>query len=164
MTLSSSRLIYTKITESDFEEYYSWYSDGKLMKYITGKALTLPETRARFQNVLKINAEQTEGGLFMVYFKDSGEFMGIVRFTFMDEDQVEVGYGLKPEYWGQKYATEMLLCLMEYAGTIPRIRSLVGVVNPDNAASIKVLTNQGFTFWKTENENGKISGFYKLEV
>lgn len=165
MTLTSERLIYTQVTQAEKENYMSWYTDDTVMQYITGKGLTKEQADARFEKTLATNAANPNMGFYTANHRESGGFVGIAKFTYLNEEQTqaEVGYGMMPGYWGQGYATEMLVCLMKHAHSFPNIEELVGIVNPENLPSVKVLTKQGFTLYRA-TFGEQPSEYYQLKL
>lgn len=163
MHLQSNRLLYSPFTSEEFDDFYSWYGNDAVMKQVMGRTLTLEEAKARFEYALALNEEHNNAGLFSVKLKESQTFMGIVKFTYLKKTRVEIGYGSLPPYWGKGYATEMLQCLIQHALNFPEIKQLIGIVSPGNAASIKVLTKQGFSFHK-ESKTEDYSLHYKLKL
>jgi len=165
MTLTSERLVYTQVTLAEKENYMRWYTDNAVMQYITGTGLTNEQAEARFAKTLQTNEAYPTMGFYVVKNEANGEFIGIAKFTYLDDahTQAEVGYGMMPEYWGMGYGSEMLRCLVAYARSFSDIKELIGIVNPENDASIRVLTKQGFslcqaTFGEAPTEH------YKLEL
>lgn len=64
-------------------------------------------------------------------------------------EDVDIGYALLPEFWGQGYATEACAAVLAYAHYTLKLKRLVAIVSPDNAASIRVLEKIGLTFERT---------------
>lgn len=60
------------------------------------------------------------------------------------EGNVEIGYGLLPEYWGRGYATEAVCAAVEWALKQPGVTAVEAETEPDNAASQRVLEKAGF--------------------
>jgi RimJ/RimL family protein N-acetyltransferase len=164
MDLISERLVYHKITIAEISDYMRWYMNDEVMKYITGRGLTRQEAQARFEKVLAVNEKHPEVGFYSVKIKKETTFIGIAKLVHVTEEQAEVGYGSLPEFWGQKYASEMLRCLVHYAKEIPQIKELMAVVHPENAASIKILTNQNFTLYETAFEDSNPAEYYRLDL
>ncbi|MDN5200231.1 GNAT family N-acetyltransferase [Fulvivirgaceae bacterium BMA10] len=164
MELISERLVYTKVSEAEFDNYMSWYTSDEVMKHITGKGLTYEEGRARFERTLRINQAYSDIGFYAVKKKDDDTFVGIAKLTRYKDKQAEVGYGSLPAFWGQGYATEMLCCLVNYAKTMPWIKELIGIVDPDNQGSVKVLTNHGFKLYEKNILDGKPAAYYRLKL
>ena len=165
MNLTSSRLHYTQVTQAEKEHYMLWYTNDEVMQHITGKGLTTFEAEARFAKSLEINERFPNMGFYTAKHRETGAFVGIAKFTYLDEKQteVEVGYGMMPEYWGQGYATEILCYLMKHAQSFSHVTALVGIVNPENEASVKVLTKQGFKLDRLVSGEDPVA-YYKQEL
>lgn len=163
MQLKSERLIFTKATEPDRKNYLSWYTNDTVMKYITGKGMTDEAANARFEFALETNKNFPELGFYSANKKEDNTFVGLVKLVYYGKDQAEVGYGLLPEYWGKKYATEMLKCFIDYSKTLPKINELVALVDPENIPSKKILTNQAFTYLKKGVENERPVEYFILK-
>ena len=58
--------------------------------------------------------------------------------------EVEIGYGLAPEYWGQGYATEAVQAAVAWAFRQPDVWTVWAETLSDNIASQKVLAKVGF--------------------
>jgi RimJ/RimL family protein N-acetyltransferase len=164
MPLTSDRLIYTQITPADRAVYMSWYTNNDVMKYITGKGLSPQDAQARFEKALKANESNPEIGFFAVRNKEDNTFIGIAKFTFLTNTQVEVGYGSLPQFWGKGYASEMLRCLIDHADTIPQLDELIAIINAGNTASKNVAIKQGFQLYDTSHENNTLVEYYKLHL
>lgn len=59
---------------------------------------------------------------------------------------VDLGYALLPEYWGQGYAFEAAQAALIHGADRFSLRRVVGVVSEGNAASIRVLEKLGMRF------------------
>lgn len=164
MQLSSERLIYLPVTKNDRENYMAWYTNDDVMKYITGEGLNQVAADERFIKAIKNNEAHPEVGLYLAKHRQSGQFIGIAKLTYINDTQAEVGYGMMPAYWGMGYATEMLQCLMTYAQSIPQIKELIGIVNPENSSSVKVLTKQGFEWYENDELQEGNAVYYRLKL
>ena len=58
---------------------------------------------------------------------------------------VRLGYFLAESVWGRGLGTELVAGFVDWCRSEPRIRSIAGGVEADNAASARVLTKNGFT-------------------
>ena len=143
-TFTSARLGYTKFTPADFTNYLNLATNGKVMRYITGRALTEAEARTRFNNYLETNQLHPEAGFFSVNRKADGSFIGLAKLVYVTADEAEIGYSLLPDFWGQKYAAELVSCLLDYAASMPQLTRLLAIVDADNVVSVRLLTNHRF--------------------
>ncbi|MCH7827029.1 MAG: GNAT family N-acetyltransferase [Bacteroidetes bacterium] len=164
MKLESERLVYKKATEPDRENYLSWYTSNVIMRYITGKGMTDKAANARFEYALDINNKFPELGFYSANNKEDNKFIGIVKLVYYEGSQAEIGYGLMPEYWGKKYASEMLKCFVDYSKRISKINELIAIVDPQNIPSKKVLTKLSFTFLKNGLENERPAEYFVLSL
>ena len=69
---------------------------------------------------------------------------GLVRRDGLDD--VDLGYAFLPAYWGQGYASEAALAVLDYARRVLGLVRLVAIVSIDNDRSIKLLERLGFQF------------------
>ena len=61
-------------------------------------------------------------------------------------DEVEVGYGLLPEYWGRGLATEIAQACVRIGFQQLRLRSIVAITTPPNIASQRVMEKAGLAY------------------
>ncbi len=165
MAFFSNRLSYRKFESIDFESYSGWYQDPLVTKYITGRALTVQETKVRFEMVLEDNQAHSALGWYKIHLKENDVFMGIGKLKIIDSGLVEIGYGMLPEYWSQGFGTEMIACLLDQAKTFRFITTIVAIADPDNAPSIRILERQNFEKHKQGADNeGRLFVEYRKKV
>ena len=87
---------------------------------------------------------------YYIYEKnDSGKIIGtvalrnIVKGSFLS---ATIGYKLLPEYTGRGLCTEAVRCITDSAIRDSGLHRIVAYVQPDNAASISVLTRCGYGY------------------
>lgn len=61
-------------------------------------------------------------------------------------DDVDLGYALLPEFWSQGFAFEAASAVLEFAYASLEVPRTLGLVSPDNTASIGLLEKLGFSF------------------
>lgn len=165
MRLDSERLTYTTFTLNEMAGYAQLVMNEDVMKYITGKPLTQQESDARFmKNIIAVNEQHPDAGYFAVREKEDETFIGLAKLTYTSPGEAEIGYMLLPRFWGKRYATEMVQCLIAYAGTLHSITRLIAIIDPENPGSKKVLTNQGFRLYKTDFWDGLPAEYYSLSL
>ncbi len=158
--MHSKRLYYEKFGKNDLESYLSWYTDESVMKFITGKALDRKAAEDRFANAIKINETPGNFGFYMARLNSDNSFIGIGKLTMEGDDLAEIGYGMTPDYWGQGFGKEILDHFMDVAKQHPAIHELMGVVDPNNIASKKILESRGFELKKKEMVYERPADFY----
>lgn len=61
-------------------------------------------------------------------------------------NKYEIGFHLRPQFWGMGYATEAATAVIDYAFSVLRAEALFAGHNPCNTASSKVLLKLGFNY------------------
>jgi len=121
--------------------------DSRVQRYITGAAFTDEQVIAgleRFHRLNNVNGQ----GFWLIY--DSGDnCVGMCLLKPMPTQEatgnIETGYWLKPDYWGQGIAAEVAARLIEYAFVDLCLQKVTAVVDEQNIASAKSLEKAGMT-------------------
>ncbi len=61
-------------------------------------------------------------------------------------DEVEVGYGFHPEFWGRGLASEIATACLRFGGEELRLPSIVAITLPGNLRSQRVMTKVGLVY------------------
>lgn len=79
--------------------------------------------------------------------RTAGQFVGLAFFRVVsyENQSVELGYRLHPDYWRRGYATEAVRALVEFLAETIEVRKLVAYCVAENEGSLKVLENLGFS-------------------
>lgn len=156
--LETERLILRPFSEADLDLAIALRTDPEVMKFIA--EVSTPEVLATRIPVFCRRSEDGSMGMWRVELKGTGEAIGTsillplpeeesdTRWDFHENgkrvnEDVEVGYMLKPAAWGAGYATEITRRLLRYAFEETPLTEVVAVTHPDNAASQNVLRKSG---------------------
>lgn len=75
-----------------------------------------------------------------------------------DFTEAEVEYLLLLEYWGMGYGSEILRELLNKAEEMKSIQQVIGMIDPNNIASRKILLKNGFVSCKIyEIDDGSLT-------
>lgn len=144
--IQTPRLHILPLEEEDFAKAYEMMQNPEVMQYIGSGVKTEQEARTLF-NLFLEHQQKFGFSLGKVFKTDTGEFLGLggmVHFAMEhDNPTIEIGYWLNPEYWGQGYATEIAKHSADWAFQHLDIDKIVGVTQPDNVASQRVLQKAG---------------------
>lgn len=162
MEITGKNLRFNKLSAGDFHLYSRLVMNEDVMKYITGKALTLSEAGKRFQKAVQMTENEPVAGFFIVSTNSNSGFIGIGKLVQVTDNQYEIGYMLMPEYWGKGLASEIVHFLVDFAKAAHLADELIGIVDPENPASIRVLTKFGFVLYETDLIDGLPAAYYKL--
>ena len=88
-------------------------------------------------------------GLYLVELKETGESIGICGLIKRDTlEDVDIGYAFLPKFWLKGYAIESAMAVRNYAHEVLGLKRLVGITDPENVGSIRVLEKIGMKFEK----------------
>lgn len=161
-----ARIYLKKLMAHDFENFYSMTGNEKVMAMVTGRALSEEEARKKFNYFLQNNELYESFGGFKVLDATESHLLGFAKLEIKEEkrDEAELGYMLLPEFWGQGYGSEIALHLMEVAKSEPRLKRIWANTDPNNAASRKILINNGFTSEKLGIIDGLPSEIFGIQL
>jgi RimJ/RimL family protein N-acetyltransferase len=89
-----------------------------------------------------------------VIHREDAELIGFCGFWDGFAPEVEIGWRLRPEYWGRGLATEAATAVMEYGFRRWGFPRLIAVAQPANAASIRVMEKLGMEFERSFLHDG----------
>jgi ribosomal-protein-alanine N-acetyltransferase len=86
----------------------------------------------------------------------SKELLGLAKLEIKEgkRNEAELGYLLRPEFWGRGFGNEIAQVLMEVAQSDPELTRVFAITDPQNIASRKILLRNGFV----SEELGEIDG------
>jgi ribosomal-protein-alanine N-acetyltransferase len=150
--IETDRLFARQMLPSDFGEMCRMNKNPQVMATLGG-----PRTDEQTRELFQANLDHFEChgyGLWMFFSKPARAdaeslFVGRggLRNVFVGgHDEVEVGYAVMPEFWGQGLATEIAAASVNVAFTQLGLTDLVSFTLPTNFASRRVMEKCGFTF------------------
>lgn len=143
----------------DFSAYWMLVSNEMAMQMNYGRVFTQEEAKYLYEYMLKINQEQAAYGYFKVFLKTTNEYIGLGAAVLNEDDmEAEIEYMLFPEYWGVGYGSGIVDVLLEKIKEPKTIKQVTAIVELNNLASKKILTNHGFFSQKIyETEDGSLA-------
>ena len=124
-----------KMQPGDADALYRLLSDPAVMRY-----LEPPFDRAQTEDFLR-RAGLAEPPLVYAA-EENGDFIGYVIYHAYDEESVEIGWVLLPEYWGRGYASALTERLIDRARQ--EQKSVVIECAPAQAATKRIAIKKGF--------------------
>lgn len=128
---------------SDVDAAHRIYGDARVMRWVGDGAVRGPEhTRATLAEY--IDHQRARGFSFWaVLERRSGELIGDAG-LYSRGGEVELGYTLAYEQWGNGYATEAAELCVQAAFTELGLPELVALIRPENRSSAAVAMKLGF--------------------
>ena len=124
-----------KMQPGDADALYRLLSDPEVMRY-----LEPPFDRAQTEDFLR-RAGLTEPPLVYAA-EENGDFIGYVIYHAYDEDSVEIGWVLLPDYWGRGYASALTAQLIDRARQ--ERKSVVIECAPEQEATKRIAVKKDF--------------------
>lgn len=142
-------------TSNDFAIFYSLVKEDAVMRYVSGQGLTEEQAQEKFASILEVNAQSPMLGYFKIY-DATGAYLGDGKMEWnkRDRTQLEIGYILKESYWGKGYGTQICSELLALAARTNPTTSIIGIIDPANIASRKLLEKFGFKSYFIGIEDG----------
>lgn len=146
----SKRLTYRKLGDKDFQTFYELYSNKEVMKYTYFDAfLSLEEAKNAFQEVLVKQDDESQGTQYIVTLTNN-EDIGIVDYDVIIKNFeggiFELGYFIKPQYWGYGFGTEMSETFIGFLFENHNIHKIVASCNSNNSSSEHIMKKLGMTY------------------
>ena len=147
----SQRLIGGRWHPDLAEQAFSIYGDSEVTQWIGGiTESSIDSMRTRINGVIERNAKwPAHWGSWPTFLKDTRQLVGAMLMKPLpDADgnftpDIEIGWHLGRDYWGNGYATEGGRNMIEIAFCEVGIHELSAVTSPDNIRSQKVARRLG---------------------
>ncbi|HEY2115132.1 MAG TPA: GNAT family N-acetyltransferase [Candidatus Angelobacter sp.] len=152
--LETSRLLLREFVPQDADALASVLGDPVAMQYYPAAFDRKSVEEWIGKN---IGRYQRDGhGLWATVLKGSGELIGDCGCTLQEvesRNEIEVGYHVRRDLWGNGYATEAAQACMQYAFTRLGATRVISMIRPENLQSRRVAEKNGMTcekiiFWR----------------
>jgi [ribosomal protein S5]-alanine N-acetyltransferase len=147
--LEMSRLILREFRPEDVTALSLTLSDAETMRFYPA-----PFDRAGVENWIFRNLvryKEHGHGLWAMILKSSGELIGDCGLTVQpvdDADEVEIGYHVRRDLWGQGLAPEAARACRDFGFARLPVERLVSLIRPENLQSCRVAEKNGMAVWK----------------
>ncbi len=144
--LNSSRLQFRPLSESDVNEVFELRSDPVIMQYIPRPLAKTKDDALEHIRTVQSIIDNNQGLNWGLTLKEDNKLIGIIGFYRMQPEnfRFELGYILLPEFQNKGYISEAIKTVLHYAFEILNFHSVEAIIDPDNAASERVLLKNGF--------------------
>lgn len=149
--LFTRRLILRQFTFDDCHPLFAIVQEPGIFQYFptkSGWAMDKVERSIEHQN----NHWQTFGyGQMAVILRKTGQLMGWCGLEFIpNTNETEVGYLLGHAFWGKGFATEAARASIKFGKDKIGLREVIGLTDPLNTASQRVLEKCGLKFTRLQ--------------
>ena len=142
----SERLLFRKILPGDAKDLFLIRSNDDVMRFMDVTRFESIEDAEKLILLVEESYKKETGINWAIIEKQSNSFVGYFGFfrIIPEHCRAEIGYALKPEYWGKGYMYETINRMAKFGFESMKLHSIEANVNPDNEKSKRVLERIGF--------------------
>lgn len=148
MRIETERLVIRPYKQEDLEECFKLMQNRELFKYLDMDVMSYEDYKELFNWLIdcyEVGFNEDFKYSFNITLKESGTHIGWcgIGGVEFEHKQKEIFYLIGREYWGKGYAKEASAALLDYGFNVIGVKEIIGLCNPENIASKKVLENIG---------------------
>lgn len=149
VTLETPRLRLRPLTLDDTDALLAVWGDPEAMRWYPA-----PLNRDGMMHRIRQQLERyaSGAGQLGIVLKSSGALIGNCGPVWHDVDgarELEIGYSVRRDQWGQGYAPEAAKAALAYAREILHVPDPISLIRPGNLASCRVAEKNGARLEKT---------------
>ncbi|MBE9171471.1 GNAT family N-acetyltransferase [Pleurocapsales cyanobacterium LEGE 06147] len=164
MVLETKRLTLREMNLDDLDALLEVFSDPKTMQFYP-KPFDRQMTRAWIERNIQRYTQQGFG-LWALVLKESRQAIGDCGLVVQEVDgveEVEIGYHVRRDLWGQGLATEAAQACRDYGFNQLNCDKLISLIHPFNLASRRVAEKNGMTLIKEIQWRNKPTCVYAIK-
>jgi RimJ/RimL family protein N-acetyltransferase len=166
--VQTPRMIFERLRPDHVAELSAHLRDPRVARWLWPKPRPPSEADVIEGLAAKVAHWERHGfGLWLLRDRRTGETVGRggLQHTFVaGVHEVEVGWSIVPERWGQGLATELALTSVDIGFNELQLRELVAFTLPDNIASRRVMEKAGFAFERDIEHAGLPHVLYRRQA
>lgn len=149
--IETNRVILRKFVLDDFEAVFEFGSNAVVNEYTGDVSLKTKEDAKRIiKNIYFKDYEKYGYGRWATIYKPTNKIIGFAGLKFLPEfNEIDIGFRFLPEYWNKGIATEVSKLILNYGFKNLDFKKIIGIADPKNIGSCKVLEKIGMTFYKS---------------
>ena len=146
--LETARLALREFDENDAAFFMALANDADWLRYIGDRQVRTPAAARAYLATHYIPRYAADGfGFWMAIEKQSGQgigMCGLIRRAGLDD--ADIGFAFLPAFRGRGYAREAAEATLAHARDVLKLKRVIAIATPDNAASIALLEKIGLAF------------------
>ena len=149
--LETDRLLLREYVEADAEAFFKLNSDPEVLRFVPDKPLlNVEQARQTLVDHPIADYRKYGFGRGACILKSTGEQIGFAGLKYLEElGEVDVAYRLMRSHWRMGLATEAALASVRYGFADLGLKRIIGLVMPENIASVRVLEKTGLRYAET---------------
>ena len=161
--IESERTVLRPFSPSDADALLAVFQDSAVRRYLLDDTIVSKTWMEKEIAASDARFAQSGTGLWSVCFNEQTSIIGFVGFReFFDPPQLQLMYGLLPDFWGQGLATEAAARVCDHAFETLGLDVINAAADIPNEASIRVLERLGMRRLKIGTEAQSDTAFFIL--
>ena len=151
---------------ADAQAVFEFNSNTEVQKY-TGDVLlkTIDEAEKIIEEVWLPEYKKYGYARWAVVYKAENKVIGFAGLKYLAEmNATDIGYRFLPQYWGKGIASEISKEIIKYGFEVLNLERIIGIIEPENAVSGKVLEKSGLKFYKIDEYEGDGGAYRFYEI
>jgi ribosomal-protein-alanine N-acetyltransferase len=166
MNLFTERLELEQLSKDHSPKFFSSLQSPDLYRFISDRApVDLDSLSSRFE-ILSRGVSPDGHELWQnwaIKLRNTSTYLGYVQATIPEAGFITIAFLILPEYWRNGFAKEAASAMIANLHDTFGPRGLRAAVDPDNAASIRLLTGLGFLLFRIHQNADLIAGVMRDE-
>ena len=157
----TNRLVLREFTEDDWAAVLAYQNDQRYLRFYPWNHRSGADVRSLVQTFLGQQREEPRGRFQLIMaLKETEELIGNcgMRRKPYNHWEGDIGYELAPEFWGNGYATEAALAMVEFGFRELKLHRVSSWCIANNRASARVLEKAGLRLEGRLRENECFKG------
>lgn len=144
--LRTGRIGFSKWVQNDMASAVSLWGNPEVTRYICASGVFSMDDIANRLNTEILNESAYKVQYWPIFELTTMDLIGCCGLRPHKADEYEIGFHLRPEFWGQGYAKEAASAVINYSFLTLKAKKLFAGHHPNNAASRKILSQLGFSY------------------
>jgi RimJ/RimL family protein N-acetyltransferase len=148
--IHTARMVGERLEPRHYDDLCRLLCDPRVARTLTSNAQPPSKAEVRYGLEQKIRHWENHGfGLWLLRDQEDGALVGrggLQHTWATGQEEVEVGWAIIPERWGEGLATELARTSIEVAFSRLRLPDVIAYTTPANVASRRVMKKTGFSF------------------
>lgn len=158
LEMQTQRLILRDITASDFDCMHRLRTHPEVTRYMDYiQSESEQDTRDWVQGTMHHNALVPRQSFNLTIVRQAeNAILGWIGLGYAEDTtygELDFGYALLPEYWGQGYATEALRAILSLGFERFPVQAIAGECDAANLASARVMEKAGMSLVHADDED-----------
>ncbi len=162
----TDRLLLREFTLDDAEAFFELHRDPAVTRFTSDAGpATVDEARDILRTRPIADYQKYGYGRWACILKSNGQLIGMTGLKYLDDlREVDIGYRLLPAHWGRGLATEASRPAIRYGFGVLHLERIIGLVDPANVASVRVLEKLGLNFSEMVEYRGSPAAKYTTNI